>query len=123
MSLASKPPRPPGARHVEIEIAPAALPRACARAAAPGVAKTFEAGVARLALRIDLAAVELRALVRVAQNLIGAVELGELLLRLRVGGVLVRMQFLGEAPIGFLDVLGRGRLGHAKNRVGIAHSS
>ena len=89
--------RPPG-EALEIALAPAE--RACARPAA----EAFEALEARLALGVDLAAVERLALVVVADDLVGAVELGELVRRLRVLLVGVRVQLLRELAIGLLDV-------------------
>ena len=59
-------------------------------------AEAFEALEARLAFGVDLAAVEGLALVVVADDLVGGVELGEARGRLRVVLVGVGMQFLGE---------------------------
>ena len=67
-------------------------------------AEAFEAAEARLALGIDLAAIERLALVVVAEDLIGGVELGEPHRRLGVVLVGVGMQLLGEPPIGLLDI-------------------
>ena len=47
--------------------------------------EAFEALEARLAVGVDLAAVELGALAGVAEDLVGRVQLGEAVLRLRVG--------------------------------------
>ena len=77
-------PNPPGPR-------PAARPDA------------LEALEARLALGIDLAAVERLALVVVAEDFIGGVQLGELRRRLLVLLVGVGMQLLREPPEGALD--------------------
>src|SRR5262249_52286827 len=65
-------------------------------------AHALEAAEARLALGVDLAAVERLALVLLAQDFIGGVELGEPHRRLGVVPVGVRMQLLGQAPEGFL---------------------
>ena len=53
--------------------------------------------------RIDLAAVETRALLRIAQQVIGGRNLLELLLRLLIAGIEVRVQFLPAAdrPFGY----------------------
>ena len=106
--------RPPG-EALEIALAPAE--RTCARPAA----EAFEALEARLALGVDLAAVERLALVVVADDLVGAVELGELVGRLRVLLVGVRVQLLGELAIGLLDVFRARRLGHPQHLIGVAH--
>src|SRR5262249_16624276 len=94
----------------------ALAPKAAARPA-----ETFKTLEARLALGVDLAAVEGLALVRLAQDLVGAVELGEAIGAL--GAVLVgcRMQLLGLLPERTLD-LGRTRgLRHPQDVVGVAH--
>ena len=75
-------------------------------------AEAFEALEARLALGVDLAAVEGLALVVLAQDFVGGVELGE-----ARGGVLVVLvgvgvQLLGELAEGALDVRGARALGH-----------
>ena len=67
-------------------------------------AETLEALEARLALGVDLAAVECLALVGIADDLVGGVELGKTRGRLRVVLVGVRMQFLRKPAIGALDV-------------------
>ena len=80
---AASPPRAPAAlaaAEIELEMLGAAA------AAAPGTAarKALEAGEARLALGIDLAAVELAAFLLVAEDLVGRADLGEAVLRLRL---------------------------------------
>ena len=82
----------------------------------------FEALEAGLALGVDLAAVEFCALVLVAQNLVGGVDLGELRLRLLVAGVLVRMVLLGELSVGALDLRLAGGAADTQHVIGIAHS-
>ena len=62
----------------------------------PAGAEPFEALEARLALGVDLAAVECLALVVVADDLVGGVQLGEARGRLGVVLVGVGMQLLGE---------------------------
>ena len=58
-------------------------------AAARPAREALEALEARLAVGVDLAAVELGALAGVAEDLVGRVQLGEAVLRLRIGGVAV----------------------------------
>src|SRR6478735_263566 len=85
------PPRPAGA---EAEHALEVLgPRP---GAAGAVRKALEALELRLALRVDLAAVELGALRHFAQDLVGGVDLGEAVLRLGVVLVAVGVVLLGE---------------------------
>jgi hypothetical protein len=86
--------------------------------AAPARRKTLEAV---LAFRIDLAAIELAALVLVAHDLIGGVQLGEFILRLRVLLVAVGVMLLGEAAKRLLDLRLAGGAAHAQDLVGIAH--
>ena len=62
----------------------------------PAAADAFEALEARLALGVDLAVVEGLALLVVADDLVGRIELGETRGRLRVVLVGVGMQLLGE---------------------------
>src|SRR3712207_237741 len=84
-------------------------------------AESLEALEARLALAVDLAAVELGALGRVAQNLVGGVDLGELVLRLGVVLVAVGVIGLGELTVGLLDLRFRGGAGDAEDVIRIAH--
>src|SRR5262249_23524052 len=80
---------------LEIALAPEAAARP---------AETFKTLEARLALGVDLAAVERLALVRLAQDLVGGVELGEAIGGLGVVLVGVRMQLLGLLPERTLDL-------------------
>ena len=98
------------------EIAVAA--EAGTRAGAAAAVKTLEA---RLALGVDLAAVERLALVLVAEDFVRGVELGKARRRLRIVLVGVGMQLLCQAPIGALDV-GRARLAiDPQDLIGITH--
>src|SRR5262249_3417351 len=75
------------------------------------------------ALGVDLAAIELLALVLVAEDLVRSVDLGEALGCLRVVLVAVGMMLLGELAIGALD---RGSVGaprHPQDLIGVAHPS
>ena len=69
--------------------------------------------------RIDLAAVETRALLRIAQQVVGRRNLLELLLGLLIAGIEIRVQFFCQPPIGFLDLLLGGILFHAQRLIGI----
>src|SRR5204862_1021622 len=75
-----------------------------ARAALLAAAKTFKPLEFRLALGVDLAAVEFLALLLVADDLIGGIDLGKLRLCLLISRVLVGMVLLGELPVGALDL-------------------
>jgi hypothetical protein len=89
----------------------------CARAAA----KTFKALEAGLAFGVDLAPIELGALLLVAQNFVGRIDLRKLGLRLRVAAMAVGMVLLGELAIGALDLsLARGAA-ESQNIIGVAH--
>ena len=89
---------------------------------APGrAAEAFKALEARLALRVDLAAVERLALVVVADDLVGAVELGELGRRLRVLLVGIRVQLLRKLAISLLDVFLARAFRHPQHLIGVAH--
>ncbi len=82
----------------EMAVATAALPEAGKRIAMCAT-ETLSAGEAlkgRFAFSIDLAAVELSALVLVAQNFIGLVQFCKALLRLRIVLVLIRMVLLAS---------------------------
>jgi hypothetical protein len=59
-------------------------------------AEPFEGGVNRLALRVDFAGVEGFALGLVAQDLVGAVDLGKALGRLGIVAIGVGVQFLAS---------------------------
>ena len=86
----------------EIEPAGAAAEStAAARSPAPG---TEAERRGRIAVRVDLAAIELGALVLVVQQVIGGRHLAEALRRLRIVLVAIRVQLLRELAIRFLDV-------------------
>src|SRR6516164_1562109 len=94
-----------------------------AAAAAPtgATAETLEALEARLALGVDLTAIERLALVLVAQKLVGGVQFGKARRRLRIVFIGVRMQLFRQTPIGRLDV-GCARLAiNAQDLIGITH--
>ncbi len=94
-----------------------------AGAAARLRAVAFEALKARLALGVDLAVVESLALLVVAGDLIGGVQLGEARGGLRIVLVGVGMQLLGEPPVGALDLSLARTLRYPQNLVGVAHPS
>ena len=83
--------------------------------------ETLKALEARLAFGVDLAAVELAALLLVAEDLVGGVDLGEFRLRLGVVGAPVRVVLLGEFPVGALDLRLAGGTGDPEHVIGIAH--
>jgi hypothetical protein len=72
---------------------------------------------------VDLAAVEAGALFRVAQQVVGGRDILELVRRLGVARVEVRMELLGELAVSLVNlVLGRA-LGNAQDLVGVfAHA-
>ena len=107
------------AAEVELEMFGAAGARLPPEAAGTARAKTLEA--ARLAVGADLAAIELAALFRVADDLVGRIDLGELLLRLGIVLVLVGMVFLGEFAEGLLDLVRARALGNTQYVVRISH--
>jgi hypothetical protein len=76
---------------------------------------------ARLALGIDLAAVESLALVGIARDLISRIEFGKARSGLGVMLVGVRMQLLGQAPVGAFDFGLARTLRNPQNFVGVAH--
>src|SRR5690606_14102120 len=85
--------------------------------------EAFESLELRLAVGADFPSIELGALLLVADDLVGGVDLGETVLRLRIGLVRVGMQLLGELAEGRLD-FGLARLPlDAMDFVGIAHDS
>src|SRR5204863_1443342 len=100
-----------------LEIAFAA---AAERSSARASAKAFKALEARLAFGIDLAAIELLALVRVADDLISAVQLGKFRGRLRVFLVRIRVQLLRKLAISLLDVFLAGAFRHPQHLIGVA---
>src|ERR1700730_9371197 len=90
-------------------------------AAALPAAEALEAAKPRLALGVDLAAVEGLALVVLAEDLVGRIQLGKPLRRLGVVLVGVGMQLLGVLPKGALD---RSRIRIPPNPqhfIGVAH--
>src|SRR5262249_21360267 len=93
----------------------AALGAAEAAARPAAGAEAFEALEARLAFGVDLAAVKSLALVLLAQDLVGGVELGEAGGGLGVVLVGVRMQLLGLLPERTLDLRGAGGLRYPKH--------
>jgi hypothetical protein len=95
----------------------AARSGAAARVAA---AKALEA---RLALGIDLAAVELLALVLVAEDLVRRVELGKALGGLRIALVAVGVMLLGGLAKSALDGRSAGAPRHPQDLIGVAHPS
>ena len=72
------------------------------------------------ALGIDLAAIEGLALLVVADNLIGGIQLGEARGRLRIVLVGIGVQLLGELAVGALQFLLRGGAGDAEDLVIVA---
>ena len=68
---------------------------------------------------IDLAAVEAGALLGIAQEVIGHGDLLELLLRLLIAGIEVRVQLLRQLTVGFADLVLRRLPLHAQNSVGV----
>src|ERR1700722_4187637 len=93
-----------GPAEVEREMLEAVGARAAAPKSAGPAALRAETVKAILAFGVDLAAVEFRALVLVAQDLIGGIGLGELVLRLRVFLIAIGMVLLGEAAKRLLDL-------------------
>src|SRR5262249_9413804 len=83
--------------------------------------EAFKALEARLALRVDLAAVEGLAFVAITHDLVSGVKLGESRRRLRIRLVGVGVQFFREAPIRTLDIGLARTLGNPQNLVGVAH--
>ena len=82
-------------------------------------AEALETAEARLALGVDLAAIEGLALVVLAKDLVGGIDLGKARRRFGIVFVGVGMQFLGEAPESALDVA-RARLAiDAQHLIGI----
>ena len=81
-------------------------------------AKTLEA---RLALGIDLAAIERFALIFVGEEFVGGVQLGKARRRFRIVLVGIGMQFFRKLPIGAFDVA-RARFPiDAQDLIGITH--
>ena len=99
------------------------VPRAACAAALPeGRALETLRVVAGIAVGIDFAAVELRTLFLVAQDVVGAADFLKLLLRGFVTTFGIRVVLLGECPERFFDFgLARG-FRHAEYGIGIAHT-
>src|SRR5262249_22822131 len=108
---------------IEMEFARA---RATAKTAAKRISLTKTAGTRieppRIAVGADRARVKLRALFLVAQNVIGAGNFLEALLRRRVARMLVGMMFLGQRAERFLDVGLVRRFGDAEDFIRVFHA-
>ena len=74
------------------------------------------------ARRVDLAAIEARALLRVAQQIVGGTDVLEFPLRILVPGIEVGVQLLREPAIGLLDFRRRRVALDAQHLVGIARA-
>src|SRR5262245_5295721 len=98
-----------------------AFPAKAATRPAPG-AETLKALETRLALGVDLAAIEGLALVRLAQNFVSSVQLGKVRSRPRVVLVGVRMQLLGLPAESALDLGGTRCLRHPQDVIGVTHA-
>ncbi len=88
--------------------------------------ETFKAMTAKpletlFSLCIDLAAVEFRPRFVIADNFVGLARLGEALLCLGVGLILVRMVFLGKPAIGLFDLRLARRFFYSENGIRISH--
>src|SRR5581483_3501031 len=112
LEAAAKAPACAGAKRMGLEAA-----TSCPRIAAGESLK------ARLALGIDLAAIKLLALVDIANNLIGRIQLGKTSGGLRIVLVGVGVIFLGKLAIGALDRRSRGAPRHPQDLIGVAHPS
>src|ERR1700716_253749 len=115
-----------------LETAAAAEPSGAAAAAEgvglkPARARTrvaaWKALEARLALGIDLAAIELLALVLVADDLVGRIDFGKARGGLRIVLVVVGVVLLGKLAIGALDRRSAGAPRHPQDLIGVAHPS
>src|SRR6202044_682290 len=96
----------------------AIAPEAGTRVGAAAAGKAMET---RLALGVNLAAIERLALVLVLEDLVRGVQFGKARRRLRIVLVGVGMQLFCQAPIGALDV-GRARLAiEPQDLIGITH--
>ena len=78
---------------------------------------------ARLALGVDFAAVELLALVLVADDLVGRIDLGKPRRGFRIVLVVVGVMLLGKLAIGALDRRRAGAPRHPQDLIGVAHPS
>src|ERR1700730_4252418 len=101
----------------------AAARKTATRKAATRKAATRKALEPRLALGIDLAAIELLALVLVADDLVGRVQLGKARRRFRIVLVGIGVMLLGELAIGALDRRSAGAPRHPQDLIGVAHPS
>src|SRR6185436_17566291 len=109
-----------GAEAVGLE---AARPTGAAARVAAGKAATRKTLESRLALGVDLAAIELLALVLVADDLVGGIDLGKACSRLRIVLGVVGVMLLGELAIGTLDRRSAGAPRHPQDLIGVAHPS
>src|SRR6185312_13133866 len=69
--------------------------------------------------RVDLAAIEAPTLLGIAQQVVGGGNLLELVFRLALARIEVRVMLLGELAIGLADVLVAGVLRDAENLIGV----
>src|SRR6202167_4638802 len=76
---------------------------------------------ARLAVGVDFAAIELLALVLVADDFVGRIQLGKTRCGFRVVLVVVGVMLLGELAIGALDRRGACAPRHPQDLIGVAH--
>src|ERR1700676_201726 len=88
-----------------------------------GEAAAREALEARLALRGDFAAIELLALVLVADDLVGRVQFGKARRGFRIVLVGIGVMLLGKLAIGALDRRSAGTPRHPQDLIGVAHPS
>jgi len=84
-------------------------------------ADTLEAREARLAFGVDLAAIEGLALLVVADDLIGGVQLRKARRRFRIVLIGVRVQLLGELTEGAFDLRFVRGLRNPQDLIGVAH--
>src|SRR5262249_32180971 len=107
----------------EVELEAAGAGAAARIEATPRVEAAGELGMARIAVGIDLAAVEARPLLLVADDAVGGVHLLEALSGALVARLGVRVVLLGETAIRLFDGRGIGIPRHAEHAIGIAHRS
>jgi len=88
-------------------------------AAAAAIAKPERSG--RIALTIDFAAIKLRALVVVGQQVIGAGYFAKSLGGVGLVLVAIGMKLFGQPSIGRLDVLFAGAARDAEDGIGVCH--
>src|SRR5262249_667488 len=101
------------------EIGKARAARVCPRAPAVGEVAVVALLRAFVAGSVDLAAVEARALLGIAQKAVGGRDFLELLLGFLVAGVEVGVKLLGKRPISLLDLVRRGVFLHSQSFVRI----